>query len=210
MGRPPKEIEDKLCKSVNIKLTIDDFCNLIDRAEKFNITPTAYARLFDLLQDYGDLLLLFALLFVAIVQSVAAQTRDSLSLIKTLYYERDVYVATDEDLDELKDLVFRMRADSTLKVHIVGFGDKWGDNEVNGRFSYVRAMYIGDWMRSCRVPCEQIAYFGEGVDSLATSDVEARRVEVSQVITVVIAPEPQSDKEIVEIAEPEKVEIVEV
>ncbi|MFR9547064.1 MAG: plasmid mobilization relaxosome protein MobC [Rikenellaceae bacterium] len=44
VGRPPKEIEDKLCKSINIKLTIDDYCNLIDRSKKLNITPTAYAR----------------------------------------------------------------------------------------------------------------------------------------------------------------------
>ncbi len=44
VGRPPKEIEDKLCKSINIKLTIDDYCNIIDRAERLNITPTAYAR----------------------------------------------------------------------------------------------------------------------------------------------------------------------
>ncbi len=43
-GRPPKEIEDKLCKSINIKLTINDYCNILDRAEKLKMTPTAYAR----------------------------------------------------------------------------------------------------------------------------------------------------------------------
>ncbi len=169
------------------------------------------------------LLLLFALPMVVMGQSSEPQTREELKLIEKLYYERDSYIASDEERGKLKELVFEMRADSTIKIHVVGYSDKWGGKEVNDRFSYIRAKYIGDWIRSCRVPREQIAYVGAGIDSLATNEDEARRVEVSQVITVVVPPAPQpkveepkvevKKKEIVEvekIVQPQKEEVVEI
>ncbi len=133
------------------------------------------------------LLLLFALPFGAMGQTNEPQTNDELRLIEKIHYDRDVYIASDEQREKLKDLVFEMRADSTLRVHIIGYGDKWGGKEVNDSFSHVRAMYIADWMRSCRVPREQIIFVGEGIDSLATTDAEARRVEISQVVKVEVA-----------------------
>ncbi len=143
------------------------------------------------------LLLLFALPIVAMGQTNEPQTRDELRLIEKIYYDRGVYIASDEDRERLKDLVFEMKADSTLKIHVIGYGDKWGGKEVNDRFSYVRAMYIADWIKSCRVPREQIVFVGEGIDSLAVNDTEARRVEVSQIVTIVIpsAPEPEPTPE---------------
>lgn len=151
------------------------------------------------------LLFLFALPMMAMGQTNEPQTREELRLIEKIYYDRDVYIASDEERAKLKDLVYEMRADSTLKVHIIGYGDKWGGKSVNDRFSHVRAMYIADWMRSCRVPREQIAFIGEGVDSLATNDAEARRVEISQVVTVIVEPTPEPEP--TPIPEP-KVEVV--
>ncbi len=158
------------------------------------------------------LFLLFALPMMAMGQIAETQTREELKLIDKLYYERDSYIASDDERDKLKELVFEMRADSTLKIHVIGYGDKWGGKEVNDRFSYIRAKYIGDWIRSCRVPREQIAYVGAGIDSLATNEDEARRVEVSQVITVVVppAPQPKVEEPKVEVKKEEIIEVKEV
>lgn len=114
--------------------------------------------------------------------ATAQQKHEELRLLEKIYYERGTYIATEQERAALKELVFSMRADSTLKVHIVGYSDKWGGEAINNRFSYVRAMYIADWMRSCRVPREQIVFVGEGIDTLAVNDAEARRVEVLQVV----------------------------
>ncbi len=43
MGRPPKII-GKLTRSINLKLSEMDYVNLLTKAERLNITPTAYAR----------------------------------------------------------------------------------------------------------------------------------------------------------------------
>ena len=43
-GRPRKEIEEKLCYSINLKFKIDDYCAILNKSEELAITPTAYAR----------------------------------------------------------------------------------------------------------------------------------------------------------------------
>lgn len=44
MGRPPKEIEDKLCRSITIKLKIGDYCDLMERAERMKISLALLVR----------------------------------------------------------------------------------------------------------------------------------------------------------------------
>lgn len=127
------------------------------------------------------------LLFSISLLTLFAQSSSRQNLIQTLSYDRNVYITSDEERSKLNDLVEQMKADSTIKVHVVGYGDKWGGKEVNDRFSYVRAMYIAEWMRSCRVPREQITFAGGGIDTMAHSDAEARRVEVLQIEE----PQPQ-------------------
>ncbi len=150
------------------------------------------------------LLLLFALPLGAMGQTNEPQTKEELRLIEKIHYDRDVYIASDVDLNRLKSLIYRMRADSTMRVHIVGYSDKWGGNEVNDQFSYVRAKFIADLFRSCRVHREQISFNGEGIDTLATNDAEARRVEISQVVEVVVEPTPEA--KVVEEQPQEKIE----
>ncbi len=53
-------------------------------------------------------------------------------------------------------------------------------------------MYIADWIRSCRVPREQLAFVGNDIDSLAVSEKEARGVEVLKVVEAIVEPEPQA------------------
>lgn len=43
-GRPRKEVEDKLCCSINLKFKVEDYCAILDKADRLAITPTAYAR----------------------------------------------------------------------------------------------------------------------------------------------------------------------
>lgn len=74
-----------------------------------------------------------------------------------------------------------MLADSTIKIHLIGYGDKWGGKEVNDRFSLTRAKYIAGIMLSSRVPSKQITYLGKGIDTKAENDAAARRVDVLEV-----------------------------
>ncbi len=43
-GRPPKETEDLLCKSIKIRFNIGDYCRLLSRAEEVRIPLATYAR----------------------------------------------------------------------------------------------------------------------------------------------------------------------
>ncbi len=44
IGRPPKEIENKLCRSITIKLKIGDYCDLLERAERMKISLASLVR----------------------------------------------------------------------------------------------------------------------------------------------------------------------
>ncbi len=81
---------------------------------------------------------------------------------------------------------------------------------MNGRFSYVSALCIADWMCSHSVKREQITYVGEGIDTSAVNDKHARRVDVLREV-VVAEPEPEPIPEpIIEIVaetQPDPVEI---
>ncbi len=138
-------------------------------------------------------LLLLALPLMAIGQTSDIQGQEELRLVETLYYDRGEYIASDVEREKLNGLIEEMIADKTIKVCVVGYCDKWGGKVVNDRFSYVRAMYIADWMRSCKVAREQIVFMGEGIDSLAASDKEARRVELRQVVEDARAAKPTGD-----------------
>ncbi|MFR9547095.1 MAG: MobC family plasmid mobilization relaxosome protein [Rikenellaceae bacterium] len=43
VGRPPK-LRDKLTRSINLKLSEMDYVNILTKAEKLQLSPTAYAR----------------------------------------------------------------------------------------------------------------------------------------------------------------------
>lgn len=90
-----------------------------------------------------------------------AQTNSTMKVVKTLYYDRGVYIAADEQRAKLNDLIEQMKADSTLKIHIIGNCDKWGGKVVNDRFSYVRALCIADWICDHSVKREQITFAGK-------------------------------------------------
>ncbi|MFR9668661.1 MAG: OmpA family protein [Rikenellaceae bacterium] len=127
------------------------------------------------------LLLLLAVPLIVMGQKVELQPNEELQLIDKLHYDRDHFIAPSEELAKLNELVWQMRKDTTIDIHVIGYCDKWGGVEVNDRFSYLRAKTIADWMVSCRVPRKQIVYIGCGIDTLAANDTQARRVEVLKV-----------------------------
>lgn len=142
------------------------------------------------------------LLFTTSLFTLLAQTNSR--VVETLYYNRGAYITSDAERAKLNNLVEQMKSDSTLKIHIIGYGDKWGGKEVNDRFSHTRAMYIADWMRSCRVPSDQITFAGEGIDTLASSDAKARRVEVTQIVETIATPQPQPKTEEIKEEQPQE------
>ncbi len=144
-------------------------------------------------------------------QNIDPQMQEELQLIERIYYDRDIYIASDEEMAKLNDLVDEMRADKSVNIQIIGHSDKWGGVPVNDRFSFIRAMFIADWLIKQRVSSTQIEYNGDGVDTEARNDAEARRVDVMRVVMVEVeaTPEPEviseptPEPEIISESEPE-------
>ncbi len=43
-GRPITPVEDRLCCSIKVRMSIDDYYNLLSKSEKLGISISAYAR----------------------------------------------------------------------------------------------------------------------------------------------------------------------
>ncbi len=63
------------------------------------------------------------LLFSIYLFTLFAQTNNRENVVEMLYYDRGVYIASEEERSKLNDLIEQMKADSTLKIHIIGYGD---------------------------------------------------------------------------------------
>ncbi|MFR9641253.1 MAG: OmpA family protein [Rikenellaceae bacterium] len=92
------------------------------------------------------LFILLALPLMAFGQSF--DESENLRVVGTIYYERNVFETTVEEQEVLQDILLKMQVDNQMRVYIVGFCDRWGGVEVNDKFSYARAIYIANWLRS--------------------------------------------------------------
>ncbi len=122
------------------------------------------------------------------------QMREETKLLKTLYYERNVYIATEQEQAKLNELIAQMRADTTLIVRIVGSCDRTGGVIFNEIFSLKRATWVADFMSTQGVRKEQMECHGVGIDITAANSALARRVDISRVVREVIKPEPISEQ----------------
>ncbi|MFI3261535.1 MAG: DUF3575 domain-containing protein [Rikenellaceae bacterium] len=142
------------------------------------------------------LLLVFPLVSFASPQGQGTQSKKEQNLLTSLYYEfNDVY-ASNEELAKLNNVIKLLVGDPTIIVKIEGYGDPVGGKEVNDRVSLARASRIASYLIRHMVSESQITYEGCGIDSSAKSDALARRVDISQVITVAIKPISKKDKPI--------------
>lgn len=77
------------------------------------------------------------------------------------------------------------------RIHIVGWADKTGSEELNGRLSARRAVTLYRYLVRKGVDAERITTEGRGVDGEATNDSVARRVDMVGWLPVVISPQAQ-------------------
>lgn len=144
---------------------------------------------------------LFTLLFLLIsLFSLSAQENEDIKLVKRLYYEFNQIYLCDAELAKLNEIVELLASDSSVKIRLDGYGDPLGGESINNRMSYLRAKAVADYLHNKNIPEAQISFRGCGVDSAAATYAEARRVDVSQIITVVI----ESTSEIVAAEEGEE------
>ncbi len=146
-------------------------------------------------------LLLFA--FEAVAQTTTSQKREEPKLLTTIYYEFNQIQVASEELTKLDAVIELLNSDASAKVQIEGYGDAIGGEAANERVSLSRAERVANYLLKHNVAKSQISFVGCGIDTSAESNAKARRVDVSQIITVVIEPKKE---EVKPIEKPQEVE----
>lgn len=131
--------------------------------------------------------------FDVVAQTATPQTREEQKLLTTLYYEFNQIQPTTTELAKLDVVIEMLKSDATIKVQIEGYGDPLGGEAVNERVSQSRAQRVADYLLKRNIAESQISFVGCGIDTSAESDAKARKVDVSQIITVVIETTPSSE-----------------
>lgn len=139
------------------------------------------------------------------------QTRDSVILQRTLYFNYNIsrWITPSE---YYKMAVFIKSAEKypQTKIRIVGWADKNGNDELNLEFSRIRAQSMKRYLVGQGIAAERITVKGEDTDRQAASDAKARRVDMTQVIELIIADAPVSSPAVVEQPQeqPKQIEVV--
>lgn len=163
---------------------------------------------------FFSLLLLVPLVLQAQTTLPAAdtgQTRDSVILQRTLYFNYNVARwITPSEYYKMEVFLKSVEKYPETKIRIVGWSDKNGSDELNLEFSRIRAQSMKRYLVSQGIAAERITIKGEGADKQATSDAKARRVDMTQVIELIITDAPVSTPTVVEQLQeqPKQVEVV--
>ncbi len=128
------------------------------------------------------------LMLLVLTLSSFAQDIKDVRLIKTLYYEFNQTHLGDDEFAKLSDIVELLEGDTSVRIRLEGYGDPRGGDSINRRISYLRAKSVADYLLGKDIPESQIYFQGCGVDAYAPNEKEARRVDVSQIITVTVEP----------------------
>ncbi len=81
-----------------------------------------------------------------------------------------------------------------LKIHLVGWADKTGSEEINLRISARRAVTLSRYLVRKGVAAERITTEGRGIDTEAANDSMARHVDMLGLLPVALSPQPQNDE----------------
>ena len=79
---------------------------------------------------------------------------------------------------KLLEILDALRADSTLKLSLEGWCDRYGSDQVNLTISRLRAESVKKWFTSRGIDPARIEATGKGKDTLESNCANARRVEV--------------------------------
>lgn len=143
-----------------------------------------------------SLLLLVPLALQAQTQATAptsgtCQTRDSVVMQSTLYFNPNVYNdIPPSQYYKMAKFLNSIKKYSDTKIRLIGWTDKRGTEELNNEFSLKRAESMKKYLVSQGIATERITTQGEGIDTQAASEAKARRVDMMQVIELVLADTP--------------------
>lgn len=98
----------------------------------------------------------------------------------TVYFTFNSYTVSKKELPKLQTLLDLLNEHPDMKVTLKGWCDKYGRTMVNNRISLLRAEAVKTWLVSHGIADNRITTIGNGSDQSATTNANARRVEVEK------------------------------
>lgn len=119
------------------------------------------------------------------------QTRDSVVMQSMLYFNPNVYNdIPPSQYYKMAKFLNSIKKYNDTKIRIIGWTDKRGTEELNNEFSLKRAESMKKYLVRQGIAIERITTQGKGIDTQAASEDNARRVDMIQVIELVLADTP--------------------
>ncbi len=145
-------------------------------------------------------LLLTLLLAACAVVSAEAQSRDSLVVRYTIYYDWNSIEAQGEQKQKLHEVGKWLKDNSTTKVTLTGWADPLHNEEGSIRVAHRRANAASQWLQvRYDISPERIALGKGGIDLSAKSNDKARRVDIAEMIQIEITSQNEPEEEVVQL-----------
>lgn len=97
---------------------------------------------------------------------------------RSVHFAFDKWDLSATESRKLLEILDALRADSTLKLSLEGWCDRYGSDQVNLTISRLRAESVKKWFTSRGIDPARIEATGKGKDTLESNCANARRVEV--------------------------------
>lgn len=98
----------------------------------------------------------------------------------TVYFAFNSYTVPKNELPKLQTLLDLLNEHPDIKVTLKGWCDKEGGEVINKRISLLRAEAVKTWLVNHGIADNRITTIGNGSDQSATTNANARRVEVEK------------------------------
>lgn len=97
---------------------------------------------------------------------------------RSVYFDFDKWTLKTAQKNNLLEILEALKADSSLKVSLEGWCDRYGSEQVNMTISRLRAESVKSWFVSQGIDPDRITASGNGSDRAESNCAKARRVEV--------------------------------
>lgn len=144
-------------------------------------------------------------LFLTIVSPSMAETQNRLvteqknpATDSTILYNKPYFAFNiwkkplSSEYTKMDSFLKHVLASPQSKIYLVGWADKIGTKEINDIFSKRRAETVKRYLVQNGVDASRILTEGRGVDKKASSNQEARRVDMTTTIAVAVAQKPDT------------------
>ena len=97
---------------------------------------------------------------------------------RSVYFDFDKWTLKTAQKNNLLEILEALKADSSLKVSLEGWCDRYGSEQVNMIISSLRAESVKKWFISKGIDASRIDTAGRGSDRNESNNAKARRVQV--------------------------------